>query len=249
MASLHGQESQPEPMVLPGPSDGGKGGQSGSVSLVHESSKANKITDDENWWKVNELEKPMIYQRFPAVTKGKAPTDAPENYRGANLVAAWKTANGVFLAYGESIYRAKYLLVTGSEGKVAHHFDAREYGNVAWSDLINGMLYLTSNPGNLSAGDGGGARIFAIDLKTKSLKWSSDEKVCHGQFVVVAGSVICSYGFTGEPDAITVFDRFTGDHIQKVKLKTAASWMIPKGERLYVRCYNTEEVFRVVLRD
>jgi len=55
MASLNGQESQPEPMVLPGPTDGGKGGQSGSVSLVHESSKANKITDDENWWKVNEL--------------------------------------------------------------------------------------------------------------------------------------------------------------------------------------------------
>ncbi len=86
-------------------------------------------------------------------------------------------------------------------------------------------------------------------MKSNLLKWASPKKVCKGQFAVVAGSVVCGYGFTGEPDAITVWDRFSGDLIQTIKLKTAANWIIQKKDQLYVRCYNTDEVFRIEIRD
>lgn len=246
---LSGQEPLVEPTVLPGPSSLTRGGQSGSITLTRESSRANKITDEEQWWTRNDLTKPVVYQRFPGIAKGTIPPGAPDSYLDRKLVAAWTTANGKFYAYGESIYRSVYLLVESLEGEITHLFDARKYGNVAWADMVDGMLYLTNNPGNFSAADGGGARIFAIDLQSNLLKWASPEKICKGQFAVIAGSVVCSYGFTGEPDAITIWDRFSGDPIQTIKLKTAASWMIEKGDRLFVRCYNTDEVFRIVVRD
>ena len=65
---------------------------------------------------------------------------------------------------------------------------------------------------------------------------------------MIAGSLVCGYGFTGEPDFIYVLDRFSGDLIQTIKLKTAANWLIEKGDRLHVRCYNTDEIYQIEIR-
>lgn len=243
------QEKLPSPVVLPDPPSLIEGGQSGSITLAHVSSKPNKIIDEENWWKTNGLKKPVVYQRFPAVARGEIPTSALKTYQGLPLVAVWSTSTRRFFAYGEQIYEARYLLVEGSNDGIEFVFDATAYGTVALADVADGILYLTNNPGNYSAADGGGARIFAIDLKSNLLKWASPEKICKGQFAVIAGSVVCGYGFTGEPDAITVWDRFSGDLIQTIKLKTAASWIIERKDQLFVRCYNTDEVFLIEIRD
>ena len=48
-------EKLPSPVILPDPPSLIKGGQSGSITLAHVSSKPNKIIDEENWWKTNEL--------------------------------------------------------------------------------------------------------------------------------------------------------------------------------------------------
>ena len=106
-----------------------------------------------------------------------------------------------------------------------------------------------NNPGNLSASSGGGARLHAIDLQTNRLRWVSGKNTCSGQFEVIAGSVVCAYGFTGEPDFIRVLDRYTGDVTQTLKLKTAADWLIPKDGVLYVRCYNTDNKYQIQVRD
>jgi hypothetical protein len=243
------QEKLPVPVVLPDPPSLIQGGQSGSITLAHVSSKANKIIDTEDWWKNNGLKKPVVYQRFPELTRGEIPASAPKTYQELPLVAVWSTSTRRFFAYGKQIYKSRYLLVAGADGGIEFAFDAEAYGTVAWADVADGVLYLTNNPGNFSATDGGGARIFAVDLKSNLLKWASPEKICSGQFAVIAGSVVCGYGFTGEPDAITVWDRFSGDLIQTHKLKTAANWIIQKKNQLYVRCYNTDEVFRIEIGD
>jgi len=46
-----------------------------------------------------------------------------------------------------------------------------------------------------------------------------------------------------------VWDRFSGDLIQTIKLKTAAKWIIQKKDKLHVRGYNTDEVFRIEIGD
>jgi hypothetical protein len=237
------------PVVLPDPPSLIEGGQSGSITLAHISSKANKIIDTKDWWKSNELKKSVVYQRFPGMARGEIPASAPKTYQKLPLMAVWSTSTRRFFAYGKQIYKSRYLLVAGADGGIEFAFDAQAYGTVAWADVADGVLYLTNNPGNFSATDGGGARIFAVDLKSNLLKWASPEKICSGQFAVIAGSVVCGYGFTGEPDAITVWDRFSGDLIQTIKLKTAANWIIQKKDKLYVRCYNTDEVFRIEIGD
>ncbi|MEJ6571401.1 MAG: hypothetical protein QNL01_06040 [Akkermansiaceae bacterium] len=243
------QEKLPAPVVLPNPPSLIEGGQSGSITLTHVSSKPNKIIDKEDWWKNNGLKKPVVYERFLTMARGKIPASAPKTYRELPLVAVWSTSTRRFFSYGKQIYKARYLLVEGANGEIEFAFDAKAYGTVAWADVADGILYFTNNPGNISAASGGGARIFAVDLKSNLLKWASPKKVCKGQFAVVAGSVVCGYGFTGEPDAITVWDRFSGDLIQTIKLKTAANWIIQKKAKIYIRCYNTDEVFRIEIRD
>jgi hypothetical protein len=244
------QEGLPDARVLPDPEEPSGGGQSGSITLSKISSEPNKITDEDVWWQRNRLTKPALYLRYPAMSHGKIPESAPKSYKGQPLVAVWQGATRKFFAYGEQIYRARYLLAEAEGGeKIEHAFDAEAYGTVAWAEIDGGTLYLSNTPGNLSAAKDGGARVFAIDLGNNSLKWSSPEKTCHGQFAVIAGSLVCGYGFTGEPDFIYVLDRFSGDLIQTIKLKTAADWLIKKGDRLHVRCYNTDEIYQIEIRD
>ncbi|MGI9242664.1 MAG: hypothetical protein ACR2RV_17845 [Verrucomicrobiales bacterium] len=245
-----GQEALPEVSVLPDPAAQVGGGQSGSITLAKVSSVANQITDEDEWWANNGLVKPIAYLRFPALVKGEVPESAPESYKGEALMAVWSAGERRYFVYGKEIYKARYVLVEAGGGReIEYAFDAAAYGTVAWAEIVDDILYLSNNPGNLSAADGGGARIFAVDLKTNSLMWSSPRKTCHGQFAVIEGSVVCSYGFTGEPDFIYVLDRFDGSEIQEIKLKTAANWLIRKADLLYVRCYNTDEVYRIEVRD
>ena len=244
------QSDLPDPIILPGPSVPAGGGASGSITLELVESAANQITDEDAWWERNQLERPEVYVRYPALSHGTIPATAPESYKGQPLMAVLISSERRFFVYGAEIYKARYLLVeAGGGGKIEYAFDAAAYGTVAWAAIVDGTLYLANNPGNLSAADGGGAQLFAIDLSSNQLKWVSDKKQCSGQFVVIAGSIVCAYGFTGEPDFIYVLDRFTGAVSQTIKLKTAAKWLIRKGQRLYVRCYNTDNIYRIDVRD
>ena len=250
LLSAWAQEGLPEARVLPDPSSPPGGGQSGSVTLAMVSSKVNQITDEDAWWERNGLEKPAIYLRFPAVAQGAIPDGAPKSYQGKPLMAVWSGSRRRFFVYGEQIYKARYLLAEAEGGgSIEYAFDAKSYGTAAWADIVDGILYLSNTPGNLSAEGGRGARIFAIDLESNSIRWASPENTCHGQFLVIAGSVVCGYGFTAEPDFIYVLDRFDGSAIQAVKLETAADWLIQKEDLLYVRCYNRDEVYRIEIRD
>jgi hypothetical protein len=236
----------PDPIILPGPASTAVATEHVKITLAQISTKPNNITDDAFWWKRLKLEKPEIYVRFPAGTRGTIPGSVPKSYQSEPLMAVWMASGRRFCAYGKDIYKTRYLLAEApGGGKIDYAFDAKVYGTAAWAAIAGDTLYITNNPGNLAADQSGGAKLFAIDLKTNRLKWVSKKKTCRGQFLVIGGSIVCGYGSSGEPDFIYVLNRSTGKVTQTVKLKTAANWLIQKEGRLYVRCYNTDNIYRI----
>jgi len=236
----------PDPIILPKQALTVVVKKDVKISLTLISTKPNQITDNELWWQQHKLEKPEIYVRFPAGSRGMIPESVPNSYQSEPLMAVWKVSGRRFFTYGKDIYNTRYLLAEApGGGKIDFAFDANAYGAATWAAIAGDTLYITNNPGNLSASQSDGAKLFAIDLKTNQLKWVSKKKTCHGQFLIIGGSIICGYGFSGEPDFIYVLDRSTGKAKQTIKLKTAADWLIQKENRLYVRCYNTDNIYRI----
>ena len=53
-------------------------------------------------------------------------------------------------------------------------------------------------------------------------------------------AVVSGYGFTAEPDFVVVLDLASGAVRQKLKVHGAPSYLRRKGDRLYVRTYDTD---------
>jgi outer membrane protein assembly factor BamB len=88
--------------------------------------------------------------------------------------------------------------------------------------------------------------LLAINLDTMEVLWKSDSLVSNANnFILFDDVIMCAYGFTAEPDYIYQLDINTGETIDKYLLKTKADYLILKGDELYVRCYDTDYVFKV----
>ena len=60
--------------------------------------------------------------------------------------------------------------------------------------------------------------------------------------------IICGYGFTNEDDFVYVLDRNTGKKVGTYKVKTGPDYFYINGNKLYVRTYNTDYVYELVLQ-
>ncbi|WP_439815665.1 hypothetical protein [Zavarzinia sp. CC-PAN008] len=91
------------------------------------------------------------------------------------------------------------------------------------------------------------AFVSAFDPATGKLLWQSDPLVANAGTLVLAGAdaLIAGYGFTEEPDFLYVLDSRDGTTVQKVPVRSGPETLILKGDRLYVRTYNTDYVFEV----
>ena len=88
--------------------------------------------------------------------------------------------------------------------------------------------------------------IIAIDLTDGKLLWKSENQVSNANnFIVRDDTIICAYGFTGEPDYIYTLDRNTGKITSSTPIKTMAETMLIKEDKLYVHCYNMNYVFEL----
>jgi hypothetical protein len=67
-------------------------------------------------------------------------------------------------------------------------------------------------------------------------------------FIVRDRVIVTGYGFTSEPDFLYLLDRRDGSVVQRVRLRSAPEWILARGDRLYVRCYDTNYVFELVRR-
>ena len=93
---------------------------------------------------------------------------------------------------------------------------------------------------------GQNAYLSAIDLKSGLLLWRSPPLVCNSHnFIIQDDHIWCGYGFTAEPDFITLLDRQSGDLVSKTRLKTGPDYLLLRDNRLYVRTYDTDYVFDI----
>lgn len=92
---------------------------------------------------------------------------------------------------------------------------------------------------------GNNAFIAAININTGNLIWHSDPLVSNARnFVLIGDHIVSGYGFTDEDDYLYVISKTSGRTLSRQKLKTGPDWIIKKDNKLYVRTYDTDYVFR-----
>jgi outer membrane protein assembly factor BamB len=88
--------------------------------------------------------------------------------------------------------------------------------------------------------------LVAMDLTTGDVLWASKNLTASAwHFLVLDDTLVAGYGFTDEPDFLYLLNRHDGSLLQTVKLKSAHSFLIARGNRLYVRTYDTDYVFDI----
>jgi hypothetical protein len=140
--------------------------------------------------------------------------------------------------------------VTTSEGTfrgdvtVAAHSIAHD---IAFALAADDVLYIQhSNLRYAKENRGQNGYISAIDLPSGDLLWRSAPLTANGRsFALVGGGLVCGYGFTAEPDFLSVLDRATGSTRQKISLRKAPMMIIAKGRSIFVRTYDRDLVFDV----
>ncbi|MDA9951538.1 hypothetical protein N9D31_03070 [Oligoflexaceae bacterium] len=118
---------------------------------------------------------------------------------------------------------------------------------VRHSELVGGTLYFSNNHMGYAKTTGGqNGYITALDLDSGKVLWRSAPLVSNAvNFIVHGEYIISGYGFTDEPDYLYIIDRRTGDLVDQIKVKSQARILVKKENKLYVRAYNTNYVFKV----
>ncbi len=90
------------------------------------------------------------------------------------------------------------------------------------------------------------AYLTALDVNGVLL-WRSRSLVSNASnFVVLDDAIIAGYGFTAEPDYLYVINRHDGWIIHTIKLRSGPDYILLQGDRLFVRTYDTDYIFRVL---
>jgi outer membrane protein assembly factor BamB len=212
----------------------------GTVHLEKQSEARNLITDDADWAAKNKL---------AATTQmGVAglPSHVAPTLGRTRLSRAFLHPDHVAAVYGS-------MVVVSAEGKRPRVFDAgRPLGSVSvgaevtFAQLVGQTLVLALGyNGYAKASRGMNGFVTAFDATTGALLWLSDPLVANSWEALVAGSsLVIGYGFTAEPDFLFVLDLTKGDTLQKIPLKSAPSLIRAKGDRVFVRAYDVDYVFR-----
>lgn len=219
----------------------------------------------EDWMQKNglehlEYEVPNPFRNI----EGNTPDAIPVNYRGKMLVKAIKQDERIFLVYGSNFARGRYLICMDKNLQdflyaydfnkyiypPGHEGGSFVYQRIKWAVEDEGVLYVAHSHLTYSeSSDGMNAYITAIRLSDNSLLWRSQPLISSAMTFVVVGDVIISgYGFTNEEDYLYLTNKYTGKVIERIKLKTAPGYLMVKGDRLYVTCYDTNYVFQIEMQ-
>jgi outer membrane protein assembly factor BamB len=208
--------------------------------LDKKSEAKNLIVDQADW-----LEKNGLLPREGRGGDG-TPAHVGRAYKGARLRSVFRSPDHDIASYGP-------VLVVFAEGKRPLALDARapiasgpRAFDVVFAQLAGNLLVLQlAYNGYARESKGRNGYVAAYDAATGRLVWSSDPLTGNlANFGVYGGSVIAGYGFTAEPDFLSVLDLATGAVDQKIPLKTGPEQILDKNGELFVRTYNTDYVFR-----
>ena len=235
-----------------------------TVKLTPVSSTPNSITDEEDWFARNDLALPEY--EVPNAFRGRSgnvPAGIPSEYRGDILVCAIRRPQATLLVYGKDFSEGRYLVaLDSSQAHVRYVWDFDNYvhspGDVeadrefiaqalVWAEERDSILYVCHSHRTYASSSGGlNGYVTALNLRTGAVAWRSRSLVCNSRnFEIIGDCIISGYGFTDEPDYLYILNRYTGAVIRRQLLKTAPDYIIRKGDQLFVRCYDTDYVFRI----
>jgi hypothetical protein len=234
------------------------------IRLALLSTQPNDITDQDQWFENNGLVLPawQVPNPFRGI-QGNLPGWVPERFKDCIIVRASLCPDAAFLTYGRDFSEGRYLFaVDTARGAIRYAYDLVSYtlapkwtaGDsefvtqaLAWVEERDGILYLANSHRTYAASSKGmNGYVTALDPLTGAILWRSRSRVCNSRnFEIVGDCIICGYGFTAEPDYIYVLNRFTGAVLSRTSLKTAPDYFVRRNDSLYVRCYDTDYVFRI----
>lgn len=254
MPGISGAQDLPPFVKVPAPGDSARGAAYSPVKLTKISDKANQITDDAEWWAGNELESPFLKVPNPARNEaGNLSAAIPLQVQGERVVKASLEGGQPFAIYGRGFAEgARVLLFHPDLSAVTHALDFSDWfkprEHLFWVQVRGEIIYFSYGINGYSSALGGKtAYLAAVRLQDQALLWRSQPLVANAKnFVMIGDSIVSGYGFTAEDDFLFVINRFTGETVTKTKVATGPDYLILKGGRLYVRCYNRDYVFKVV---
>jgi len=210
------------------------------VHLEKVSEAKNLITDVGEWHRKNGL-KPRA-----ALHTNEAPSQIPVKLQGQRLRSWLEHAD-----HSVAIYER--LVLVAAPGRRPRLFDFAAAGagapvplTVEWAAAVGDHLVATFAYNGYAKDSGGrNGYVAAFRLETGALAWSSSPLVANAGDALVAGRhLVTGYGFTAEPDFVYVIDLENGAIAQKVSVKSSPEAIRVKADRLYVRTYDTDYVFR-----
>jgi len=201
------------------------------IRLVKESEKKNLITDNADWEK-------RIQAPSPRVDVMRAETVA---------AMASERPRGVFRHPDHVVTLYSRRIAVSADGRRTIVFDTSNVNyEINFAQLVGGTLLVQAAQRGPAVPSGGkDGFVIAYDGGSGDVVWSSDPIVGNaGEMAVTGGSIVTGYGFTNEPDFVYVLDLATGATEQKLPVKTAPEAIRPKGDRVHVRTYDVDYVFK-----
>jgi hypothetical protein len=220
----------------------------------------NQITDEDAWVSRNGLTLPA------RAAEGEEVTELIEHLKAEGVpvetpATVLDGGDSRFVIFGPE--DARFLIATDPQtGAFKYGFDFSAYGHppsvpiepggfthqeLTWAVEEGGTLYVSHGHRTYAKDSKGlNAYITAIDIKTKTVRWRSPSLVSNAEnFLVIGDDLIAGYGFTAEPDYLYRLRRSDGRVLGRVKLKSGPEHIVEKDGLLYIRCYNTDAVYKL----
>jgi hypothetical protein len=237
------------------------GAQTGhGARLAKVSERRNAITDTERWFSTNQLRWPAVeVRRLRPGERTGVPSAIPIEHAGAELWRIIHEPPLALLIYGGR-YVAGYDPAT-ERYRFAYDFAAyitppasipadREFVDetVEWASVEGGVLYVSNFHRTYARSSrGSNAYVTAIDLAGHKLLWRSPPLVSNtNTFMRIDDAIVTGYGFTAEPDFVYVVDKRTGTTRQRIAVRSGPEYVLRRGDRVFVRTYDTDYVLRIV---
>lgn len=229
-------------------------GGAGGITLELLEQHTNSIDDASGWFQQHGLE---------LGSSLLVPPEVAGAIDGHELIMAIPAEEYLTLIYADQQGRGRYLFLWSMQSRrYSHGFDFGAYmqapGGAAdddsvtqaidWALVEGGTLYVAHSHRDFAVSSGGkNGYISAIDLRSRRLLWRSAPLVSNAaNFVIIGGAIISGYGFSAEPDYLYLLDAASGEQLRRIRLRSHPQYIVSKADRLHVRSYDSDYLFRVV---